>query len=248
MDNIRTALHDIERQVVFYDLPAPSGKSAVRVLQGTTPVLISAPHSVRHWRNNQWKQEEEYTAALGYLLHQETGASFIYGQYLLNPDPHDDDDCGEYKQAIDRLIKATPIQCALDLHGARGDRDFAVAFGTMRGESFGLYETQLQITFERYGFLPDPDSSLDRLVMNPSRYTGGLLQPTITRYLWRKHHIPSVQIELTAWVRIVERLPNATNTRNGIAPHFRGDTQRIIRVYNALRAFIQEIAKHRNHC
>src|SRR5438270_6104691 len=105
-------------------------------MRGNKPILISAPHSVRHWRDENWKQEEEYTAALGYLLHQETGAHFIYGRNLLNPDPHDDGDIGPYKRALDDLLRVTPISLVLDLHGARGDRDFAVALGTIRGESF----------------------------------------------------------------------------------------------------------------
>ena len=66
----------------------------------------------------------------------------------------------------------------------------------------------------------------------------GLRQPTITRYVWRTHHIPAVQVELSAWLRIVERLPQASNAKSGIAPHFRGDGQRILRAYCTLRDFI----------
>src|SRR5258708_39534613 len=83
-------------------------------MRGSKPILISAPHSVRHWRDNNWKQEEEYTAALAYLLHQETGAHFIYGRYMLNPDPHDDADRGPYKRAIDDLVALTSIRLLID--------------------------------------------------------------------------------------------------------------------------------------
>jgi hypothetical protein len=210
----------------------------VSVLPGTQPLLISAPHSARHWRNPEWKQEEEYTAALGYLLHQETGAHFIYGHYVLNPDPHDDGDCGPYKQALDDIFQNARIGMVLDLHGARGDRDFAIALGTIHGETFSTYERGLLTALEQQGFSRDPDSSLDRLVMNPPRYTGGVTTATITRYVWRNHRIPTVQIELSAWVRVVQRLETASNARNGSAPNFRGDGTRIVRVYDALRAFI----------
>ena len=238
MDDLLAELRSIEQRIVTYDGPPPEGEAAFGLLPGNIPILISAPHSVRHWRDNYWKQEEEYTAALGYWLHRETGAHFIYGRYALNPDPHADADSGPYKAAIERLFRQTPISLVLDLHGARGDRDFAVALGTMRGESFTDYESALRESFEQHGFSADPESSLDRIVMNPSRYTGGMLQPTITRFAWRIHRIPAVQIELSAWVRVVERLPEATNARNGTAPHFRGDGVRIRRAYEALSNFI----------
>src|SRR5439155_689890 len=159
---VLAALRSIEQACVCYDRAAPSRESAVAVLRGTLPILISAPHSSRHWRSGDWKQEEEYTAALGYLLHRVTGAHLIYGRYLLNPDPHDDQDDCLYKCQIDELFSAAPISLVLDLHGARGDRDFAVALGTIRGESFTAYESDLLNTFQHYGFTLNPDSSLDR--------------------------------------------------------------------------------------
>ncbi len=235
------ALREAEARIVFYDQPAPSGTSPVCLLEGSQPILISAPHSAQHWRHGQWKQEEEYTAALGYLLHQETGAHFIFGQYLLNPDPHDDDDKGHYKRRLDEVFASTPIRLVLDLHGARGDRDFGVAIGTIRGETFDPYESRLIESFEQHGFRSDPECSLDRLVTNHPRYTGGVLQPTITRYVWQQHHIPAAQIELISWVRIVERLSSASNAKNGLAPYFRGDGFRILHVYSALCAFVQAI-------
>ncbi len=241
MNPILAALRDLERTIVSYDQVAPPGESAVVLLPGACNVLISAPHSTRHWRGGDWKQEEEYTAALGYRLHQETGAYFIYGRYLLNPDPHDDDDSGSYKHALDDLFQSVPVCMVLDLHGARGDRDFAVALGTMHGESFSNHEGDLLAVLQRHGFSFDSDSSLDRLITNPPRYTGGMRQPTITRYAWRRHHIPAVQVEMSAWVRIVERLDTASNAQNGSAPHFRGDGVRIVRVYDALREFIETV-------
>ncbi len=240
MDPLLTALCAAEQQIVDYEHEPPPDKSAIIVYQGTQPILISAPHSTRHWRGIDWKQEEEYTAALGYCLYQATGATFIYGGYALKSDPHDDDDTGPYKRTLDDVIRQSPPRLVLDLHGARGDRDFAVALGTIHGETFAGFDSRLLNTFERFGFIADPPSSLDRLVMNPPRYTGGVRQPTITRYVWRQHHIPAVQIELSAWVRVVQRLESASNARNGSAPDFRGDGARIIRVFQALYAFIIE--------
>src|SRR5262249_38729769 len=136
------------------------------------------------------------------------------------------------------------VSLVLDLHGARGDRDFAVAIGTINGETFAPFEESLLAEFEKQGFFANPESSLDRLVCNPARYTGGVRQPTVTRYVWRKHNIPAAQIELSAWVRIVQRLATASNAQNGSAPHFRGDGLRILRIYEALRSFISLVLEY----
>jgi len=31
------------------------------LIEGNIPILISAPHAAEHFRNGQWKEEDEYT-------------------------------------------------------------------------------------------------------------------------------------------------------------------------------------------
>ena len=82
MESLLSALRKAEQALVVYDQNAPPSESPVAVVPGTQPILISAPHSARHWRSPDWKQEEEYTAALAYVLAQATGAYCIYARYL----------------------------------------------------------------------------------------------------------------------------------------------------------------------
>lgn len=230
-----------EAQLVAYDQAAPPGESSVGVRRGTCPILISAPHAARHWRDGDWKHEDEYTAAIGSLLHRLLGVHLIYARYQLSPDPHVDGDDNEFKQAVSRFVQETPVRVALDLHGARGDRDFAIALGTIGGRTFASYESRLIAAFAAQGFTPDADTSLDRLALNLPRYMGGAVLPTVTRYLWEQHSIPAAQIELSAWLRVVKRLPSASNARNGTSPDFRGDPTRIVRGVSALYAFIRQV-------
>ncbi|MBX3083588.1 MAG: hypothetical protein KF716_18285 [Anaerolineae bacterium] len=234
-------LVDLEQHTVIYDQAAPDDESPIRVVRGSQPILISAPHSARHWRDGDWKPEDEYTAALGWFLHETLGAYFIYSRYQLQPDPHDDGDANPYKQVLADLVATTPFRLALDLHGARGDRDFAVAIGTIGGQTFAPYESQLVTAFEQHGFIDQAPTSLDRLALNLGRYMGGARLPTITRFLWEQHQLPCAQIELSAWMRIVQRLPNATNAKNMTSPDFRGDPARILRVLEALTSFLRQI-------
>ncbi len=227
-------LKALEQEVVRYDEPAPVD-GGLALLPGWRPVLISAPHAARHWREHAWKREDEYTAAIAHWLHRHTGACCLYPTHRIRPDPHDDADRGAYKQALGALVRAHGIRLVVDLHGARGDRDFALALGTIYGQTCAAYEEAIVAAFGQVGFRPNGvASSLDRLVLNPARYAGGAHRPTVTRYVWQRLAVPAVQIEINAWARIVERLPQALEARRGLAPAFRGDPERIKRVLAGL--------------
>jgi N-formylglutamate amidohydrolase len=240
-DQLASMLIEHERRIAHYDIDPPTLETGIVHVPGTVPLIISAPHSARHQRAGIWKQEEEYTAAFGFALHQQVGASLVYASYQIAPDPHDDGDHNPYKQLLAQMIETTRPKLLIDLHGARGDRDFAYALGTIDGQTFSRYQSALLECFRAEGFTDDAPCSLDRVALNLPRYTGGARLPTITRYVWERHGIPAVQIELNAWVRVVQRFENATNAKNGTSPHFCGDRLRLWRGFRALCRFLESI-------
>ncbi|GAB4571593.1 MAG: hypothetical protein Kow0077_08680 [Anaerolineae bacterium] len=234
-DDWLTQLATLERSIVAYDRDPDDAAEGIATLTGTRPVVISAPHATRHWRDAAWKREEEYTAAMAHWLHRQTGVHAVYATHRLRPDPHADHDTNQYKQVLARLVRQHGIQLVVDLHGARGDRDFALALGTINGTSCAAYEVAIVGALVAAGFqLDGSPPSLDRLALNPPRYRGGVQTPTITRFASRTLGVAAVQIELNAWARIVTRLPEAYEAQKGIAPHFRGDPVRIRRVLEGL--------------
>ncbi len=235
------ALAALERDIVHYDDdPAPG--EGLAILTGQRRVLISAPHATRHLRDRAWKREDEYTAAIAHWLHDHAGAYALYPTHRIAPDPHDDGDSGAYKEALQALVEAHDIRLVLDLHGARGDRDFGLALGTILGASCTPYERAIITVFEALGFRREgAPSSLDRLAVNLSRYAGGTHRPTVTRFVWQQLGVAAMQIEINAWARIVERLPSAYAARRGIAPQFRGEPQRIMCVLAALARIVDEV-------
>jgi hypothetical protein len=229
----------LEQALVHYDESAPDGRADVAVMTGRRPVLVSAPHATRHWRNDSWKREDEYTAAIAHWLHEQTGVHAMYATYRLNPDPHADSDQGPYKRLLRELIQAHEIRFVLDLHGARGDRDFAIALGTIHGETCAPYEEAIVTVLGKQGFgLDGVAPSLDRLAVNPPRYAGGTYMPTVTRFVWQELGVLALQVEINSWARIVKRLPESYAAQHRIAPHFRGDPARIARVLAGLRLII----------
>ncbi len=234
-DDDLLALVTLERRYVSYDVSPPVHESGLAVRLGQRPVLVSAPHAARHLRDGAWKREDEYTAAFAQWLHEQAGAYALYPTHRIAPDPHDDADSGAYKQALADLVPRHGIRLVLDLHGARGDRDFALALGTINGQTCHSYEAAIIAAFQAQGFLAaGASSSLDRLALNPARYAGGTHRPTVTRFVWQVLGIAAIQIEINAWARIVERLPESYAAQRGIAPDFRGEPDRIRRVLAAL--------------
>lgn len=232
-----------ERDHIRYRGVARSAEEGIQTRIGSRPIVLSAPHATRHRRANYWKQEDEYTGAIAEALHLATDAHAIYTTHQSNPDPHDDGPGNAYKQALADLVAVHPVCLVLDLHGVRGDRPFAVGLGTMNGVSCPTYEALIVAAFRGEGFSTDKKRArLDRLALNHPRYTGGLRHPTITRFVSQTLGIAAAQLELNAWVRVLQRLPTASNSQRGQAPNFRADEARFRRVFAALCAIIQQVS------
>ena len=240
IDEALVALIEIEQSQVSYAIPPPKGEPAFQYLTGRRPVLISAPHGTMHWRGGRWKQEEEYTSAMARWLAACTGAHALYATRAMRPDPHTDDDAGAYKAALAEVLSAGSIRLVVDLHGVRGDRDFALALGTINGASCPSYEPLMVDHFSAQGFITcDSVPSLDRMVLNHPSYAGGIHHQTVTRFVWQVCGVEAAQLELNAWVRVVKRLETATSHK--AAPHFCGEPARIRRLLRALVSLIEAL-------
>lgn len=195
-------------QVRYLDDPLP-GEAAFCYRQGTHPVLISAPHGACHWRENRWKKQDGYTAALAYLLAAETGAHAIYMARRTHSDPNIEAEC-DYKCALAGLLREYPIRLVLDLHGASAARNFGLALGTIDGRSCPNYETLIIETFQTEAFTPNSDHLLDQLALNPPGFKGGVRQQTVTRFVWERCGVNAAQIEINSQLRVIHRQPTAS--------------------------------------
>ncbi len=111
----------------FYakDENAPS----FELLEGSGPVMISAPHSVSQTRNNQVKYAEPQTGALAKALHDELHCPVIYKRKNCGDDANYDENCA-YKQALCAYIKKNNIALLLDLHQLAPTRTVKINIGT----------------------------------------------------------------------------------------------------------------------
>jgi len=234
-------LYALEQPIAYFQTP-PQGNNSFVWQNGRIPLLISAPHATAHSRRGQIKGEEEYTAAFAQLLAQETEAHALFTAYRSPGDPNWDE-AAPYKAQLQQLVRQHHIRFVIDLHGMSNRHKFGIAVGTINGRSCPNRESIVAHTFESHKFTRISQKkvkSYDKLqwqgfVMNHSRFTGGLVNHTITRFVSESLGIAAVQIELCASIRIVHR-------DKQFLPTFTGSPQGITQAYWALTNLIQKIA------
>ena len=234
-------LNALEKPIAYFRTP-PQGQDSFVWQNGRIPLLISAPHATAHSRRGKIKGEEEYTAALAQLLAQETGAYALFTTYRSTGDPNWDL-TAPYKAQLKHLVQQHPIRFVLDLHGMSNRHKFGIAVGTINGRSCPHCESIIAHTFESHKFTlisQKKVKSYDKLqwqgfVMNHSRFTGGVVNHTITRFVSESLGIAAVQIELCASIRVVYR-------DKQFLPAFTGSPQGITNTYLALLNLIRQLA------
>ena len=160
---------------------------------GTLPVLVSAPHAVRHFRQKKIKISDEFTGSIVYLLNKLTGCHAIATTKLYGGDPNIDNPC-IYKQRIAEICKTEKVKMVLDLHGVARVREFDVDLGTNGGKTLlgkpKVLET-LDHHFQVFG--------LGRISHDFFAASG---PNTITNYVSSELGIPAVQVEINKQFRV----------------------------------------------
>lgn len=245
---------------IQYDGSPPADREPFVVLDRDSPVLISAPHGARTFRNNEtevWHEEDEYTAGLALLLGELCKVSVIATTFKNDAyDPNHTRDDGvqfPYKEAIRSLIKDKDVRFVIDLHGAalhssRLDPNQTIDLGyraesaderSMTEEHVQVLEQHLQATAGRC----DPSSFVvDR---NRFRAKG---KGTITSYVFRNFgpkeqtKVEAIQIEMKPQVRIAHRFPTATLYKS--CGPYDANPNCVVHTIQALAHFIEYLKAH----
>jgi len=240
-ETLLTQLSLLEQPIVYFQ-PPPAGNQSFKWINGRIPLLISAPHATTHLRRGRLKREEGYTGALAQLLAKETGAFALYTCYR-SQDDSNWDKMTPYKALLQKLVQKHNIRFVIDLHGMSNRHKFGLAIGTRNGRSCPKRETLITTALQTHQFIQTTEKrtkGLDkmdwhRFVFNHSRFTGGLVNHTITRFVNETLKTSAVQIEICTSLRIVNR-------EDKQQPSFSGNKQGITKTFNALAEVIQQIA------
>ncbi len=113
----------------------PQGASWFAVIEGPSPVIVTAPHAAMTFRERTARfSDGGGTAALAKALNRVAGATVLYTTYAGPSDPDYYDD-NEFKRTLDKLIDERKPVLVLDIHGSHAYCPYDVDMGTMFGKS-----------------------------------------------------------------------------------------------------------------
>lgn len=116
-------------------VPTPADQKSFKLVTGNQPIIITAPHSVRPFRNGKYRfSDGGATAAYALALAELIGAHVIYADYENDFDANYEDD-NEFKNQLAALIEEVDPILVLDIHGSNPMRSYDLDIGTMHGES-----------------------------------------------------------------------------------------------------------------
>lgn len=178
---IEQALDAREGQVI------EEGAPWFKVVPGSIPVIITAPHATRPLRNgNRRFADGGGTAALALSVASLTGAHVIYTTEEGPSDPNYYDD-NAFKQELARLIREVQPRYVLDIHGSHPYRPYDIDLGTMQGRSL-LGDEELQ--FELISALRN-----EGIFNISSNRFGASKNQTITKFA-SGLGVPTIQVEV----------------------------------------------------
>jgi hypothetical protein len=201
------------------------------IIEGSIPILLSAPHGARHLRNGRWKGEDEYTSSLAIQLGAMTGASVIF---VKNKTEEDSNylQSTRYKDAIKELVAQQGIRFLADIHGADIARDYKISVGIIDEED------REKCSCPRC----KPVRAFQYPLFNLDAFTAGSPK-TVTSFARHACGIEAAQFEINARYRIVERKPDSTRAVYGDEPNFKAEEADVLALVGCLTEMVISINK-----
>lgn len=151
-------LSDFQRQI--FQLERDNTSELIYFKKGTTPILLSAPHTVNFLKEDgNFKMREGYTKAIVRYLAQKTGAFLMIKENSDGIDPNKPE-MEDYKRRLLEVIEQYQIQLVLDIHGAASHHDFAIEIGSLDGASANKQTIEsLKLNLKHQGITPVAENS-----------------------------------------------------------------------------------------
>ncbi len=130
-----------------------------RVLSGSLPVLLSAPHAVNQIRGEDVREAEKFTGALTRYLSNATSSYAIF-QLFTHSDPNADEE-HNYKNGIINLIESYKIHLLIDIHSSSFTDDTDLDIVTNQGMTLcGMSNLpeKIKIIGSKYGVSVDENN------------------------------------------------------------------------------------------
>ncbi|MCL4546132.1 MAG: hypothetical protein M1576_00095 [Deltaproteobacteria bacterium] len=105
-----------------------------KIIEGHGNILISAPHSVTQWRNNNIKKADIYTGSIATILSQLTNfPAIIMTKFIENTK--------DYFNEIKNMVNSKGIKLVVDIHGMKYEKKSDIDIGI--GSNFQFIPQQI---------------------------------------------------------------------------------------------------------
>ena len=206
------------------------------IINGKIPVLLSAPHGAKHYRNGGFKEEDEFTASLAIKLGEITGAYIIFVKNKTKEDPNYDIST-RYKDAIKMLVAEKGIRFIVDLHGADQNRNYKINVGIIDDDITKCSCPTLKPVIE------EAFKGFQQPLFNLDCYTASSAG-TVTYFAKNNCKIEAAQFEINGKYRIVERKPDSSRAQKGSGPNFKAKEKDVLEMIKRLEKMIIKIAQN----
>ena len=179
-------IKDLERKYRLEDF-TPLNDDFILV-KGELPILISASHSVSHFREGKEKFGEYMAGVLATVLGEKLNCSVITKVKNDLTDPNYDNE-HPYKDECVNFIKENNIQLVFDLHIMSDKREANIEIGTGLGRNVNFnntYKDVLKLNLEKNNLSP---VIVDELF-------SALNKSTVSAFVSRLSNVPCVQLEI----------------------------------------------------
>ncbi len=224
-------IKDLEFSCIDYNTES---QDYFEIIEGRIPILLSAPHGAKCFRNGEFKEEDEYTSSIAINLGELTKAYVIFVKNKTREDSNNAIST-RYKDAIKKLVDERGIKFVADIHGADKSRDYKVNVGIMDGKDMKRCScpTLKPIIEEAFKGFQQPLFNLDSFTAN---FPG-----TVTYFARNICGIEAAQFEINAKYRIIERKPDSSKALLGKEPGFKAEEKDVLEMLKKLEAMVKKI-------
>lgn len=184
-----------------------NNKKGYVYVEGTKPVIISFPHTIKQPSRGKYndgygyKGADTYTGSLAKIISEKTGAHIIYKTTYSEDDENYIDYTKKttaYRTAVKDIANKNNVKAFIDVHGfSDKSKNKSIELGTGRGNNL-LGDTDVINSvlkaLEINEFTVNADSKENKVVID-EEFTGGG-KKTMSSYTANVVGIPSIQIEI----------------------------------------------------
>lgn len=205
---------------------ALENEKSFQIKDGTSKILIVAPHATSHIREGKIKVFDSGTGSLAIMLNDLAKTPIIYTIHLSLSDPNYYDE-NEFKVELAKLLEKYKPTLVIDLHASHWYRPYDVDIGTIKGKSFLDREDLINLLIQKLKKEGISNISKDFFPASGNE--------TVTKFVSKKGY-PCIQLEVNLTLLLTEE-----NKDNIFYTH------RFSQLLQALVKFILEVDNNNNN-